>query len=76
MTVTINEAKAVSAKLTAIHRAKFLAEEREAYNDFLAENRACGYETVSFEEYIGERDLKAEFAEMYAAMSAQELQEY
>jgi len=76
MTVSINEAKAVSTKLIAIHRAKFLAEEREDYAEFAAENRACGYEVISFEEYIGERDLKAEFAEMYAAMSAQELQEY
>ena len=70
---TINEAKAIAARIKAIHRKQFLDEQREAYYVYRAESRACGYEVVSFEEFIGERDLKAEFEEYYAEMSDMEL---
>jgi hypothetical protein len=73
---TINEAKAFGAKLKSIHRAKFLEEQRECFSEYAAESRACGYEVETFAEYIGERDLKSEFAEFYAGLSAQELQDY
>ena len=73
---TINEAKAVAARLKAIHRKKFLDEQREVYATYRAESRACGYEVESFEEYIGERNLREEFEEMYAEMTEMELQEY
>jgi len=74
--ITINEAKAVAARLKKIHRAKFLAKQRECYDLYRAESRACGYEVESFEEYIGERNIREEFEEFYAGMSAQELQTY
>ena len=70
---TINEAKAIAARIKAIHRKKFLDEQREAYYEYRAESRACGYEVESFEEFIGERDLRAEFDEYYAEMTEMEL---
>jgi hypothetical protein len=73
---TINEAKAIAVRLKKIHRAKFLEEQRESYNLYRAESRACGYEVESFEEYIGDRDLREEFEEYYSGLSQMELQEY
>jgi hypothetical protein len=73
---TINEAKAISRQLHSIHRNKYITSQKEEYYEFCAEQKACGYEVVSFEEYIGERNLKDEFVEFYANLSSQELQEY
>jgi hypothetical protein len=70
---TINEAKAIAARIKAIHEKRWREEQREEYYGYRAEARACGYEVMSFEEFIGERDLKAEFAEYYADMSEMEL---
>lgn len=70
---TINEARALSERLKAIHRKKFLDEQRESYDLYRAESRACGYEVESFEEFIGERDLKQEFLEYYSSLSSEEL---
>ena len=73
---SINEAKAIASRIKAIHRRKFLGEQRDAYNEYRAESRACGYEVESFEEYIGERNLRAEFEEHYAKMSDMEISAY
>ena len=73
---TINEAKTLAARLKGIRRKEFLDEQHECYAEYRAESRACGHEVESFEEYIGERDLKAEFAERYAEMSNIELAQH
>lgn len=73
---TINEAKAIAARIKAIHEKRWREEQREEYYGYRAEARACGYEVMSFEEFIGDRNLKAEFAEYYAEMSDMELAAY
>ena len=73
---SINEAKAFSVRMKNIIRKKFLDEHRDEYTLHCAESRACGYEVVSWQEYLGERDLKAEFSEFYSSMSDQELLDY
>ena len=74
--ITINEAKSISAKIKYHAREKFLDEQRAEYAEYTGESRACGYEVVSFQEYIGERDLKAEFSEFYASLSPEALANY
>jgi|TARA_E500000081_G_scaffold88516_1_gene89614 hypothetical protein len=73
---TINEAKAKARHIKYHVRQRFLEQEREAYYNYRSESRACGYEVESFEEYIGDRNLKDEFAEFYASLTEQELSQY
>jgi hypothetical protein len=53
-------AKAHAEKLARIQKAKARAEQREAYNEYRAEARACGYEPCSFEVWSGEKTAREE----------------
>jgi len=73
---TVTEAKAKAKHIKYQLRQRFLEQEREAYYNYRSESRACGYEVESFEEYIGDRNLKNEFAEFYSSLTEQELSQY
>ena len=51
--------------MTIIEAMAIVNDTKAAYEALRAENDICGYETVSFEEWIGARDLKAEKQELY-----------
>lgn len=55
---TINEAKAVSKRLKAIHARAARDEAMESYIEYRAEARACGYEVETFSEYFEQSDPK------------------
>jgi len=52
-------AVAAAKKASAAAQARHRAENREDYNLYRAEARACGYEFASFEEWMGETSSKA-----------------
>lgn len=47
-------AKAAAIRANKAQAARHRAEQREQYNEYRAESRACGYEVESFEEWLGE----------------------
>lgn len=69
----IASAKKLTSRIKNAVRNKYIAEQREQYNEYRAESRACGYEVETFEEYIGERNLKSEAAEFYSSLTNQQL---
>jgi hypothetical protein len=56
MAGAVAAAKRASAAAAARHR----AEQYERYREYAAESRACGYEVESFEEWLGEKSLRAD----------------
>lgn len=54
MAGAVAAAKRANAAAAARHR----AEQRERYDEYRAESRACGYEVESFEEWLGERTAR------------------
>lgn len=53
MSFNIAEGKAQSQRINKAQARKLRNEQLEAYAEYRAEARACGYDVESFDEYIG-----------------------
>jgi predicted phage gp36 major capsid-like protein len=51
-------AKEAAIRANKAQAARHRAEQRQRYDEYRAESRACGYEVESFEEWLGEKSAR------------------